>query len=558
MDRLKHSFVLITFCLVLFLPGLAGLPPLDRDEARYAQASKQMLETGDAIDIRFQDRPRYKKPAGAYWLQVGANLALGGPKHDRIWVYRLPSVLAAILAVLLTAAIGRVLFDGRTGVIGGVFLAGSVLLVSEAHQAKTDALLLTSVLGAIWALAHLHRAAGLTDLWRDPEPPPKTAIWLFWAALGAGVLIKGPLAPVVIATTVVALGLVERRWAWLRPLLYGPAMVLAAVIALPWYVAISVVSDGAFLAQAVGRDLVPKLTGGVESHGAWPGYYLALTAVMAWPAMLFLWPAVTGLRQAWAAPSVRFLVAWAAPSFILFELVPTKLPHYVLPVYPALMLLAAAAVSGANDALAARLAGRWAKTVAVVWALIALVLGVLGAGVLLRFGAADGTFGDLGWADGLWAVASLLAGAAAAAAGVICVWRRRDAGGLAAVVVAGAAVVTVLVGGVLPRADALQVSRQLATAVRALGEQRPLAIVGYHEPSAVFLLGTDLALTNGAGAADHLAREGDGLALVEARFDAEFRAALAAHGLTVTRSAEIRGLNYSRGQEVTIAVYARR
>ena len=118
--------------------------------------------------------------------------------------------------------------------------------------------------------------------------------------------------------------------------------------------------------------------------------------------------------------------------------------------------------------------------------------------------------------------------------------------------------VTVLVGGVLPRADALQVSRQLATAVRALGEQRPLAIVGYHEPSAVFLLGTDLALTNGAGAADHLAREGDGLALVEARFDAEFRAALAAHGLTVTRSAEIRGLNYSRGQEVTIAVYARR
>mgnify|MGYP006249418747 FL=1 len=60
MDRLKRSFVLITFCLVLFLPGLAGLPPLDRDEARYAQASKQMLETGDAIDIRFQDRPRYK------------------------------------------------------------------------------------------------------------------------------------------------------------------------------------------------------------------------------------------------------------------------------------------------------------------------------------------------------------------------------------------------------------------------------------------------------------------------------------------------------------------
>ena len=395
MDRLKHSLLLIILCLALFLPGLAGLPPLDRDEARYAQASKQMLETGEAIDIRFQDRPRYKKPAGAYWLQAGANLAMGGPGHKQIWVYRLPSVLAAIVAVLLTAAIGGLLFDRRTGLIGGVFLAGSVLMVAEAHQAKTDALLLASILGAVWALAHLHRAAGLSDLWRAPEPPPKVVIWLFWAALGAGILIKGPLAPLVIGVTVLALGLVERRWAWLRPLLYGPAMVLAAVIALPWYVAISVVSDGAFLAQAVGRDLVPKLTGGVESHGAWPGYYLALTAVMAWPAMLFLWPAVTGLRQAWAAPSVRFLVAWAVPSFIIFELVPTKLPHYVLPVYPALMLLAAAAVSGASEPLANRLAGRWAKAVAVIWALIAAILGVLGAGVLVRFGTAAGDFGAL-------------------------------------------------------------------------------------------------------------------------------------------------------------------
>lgn len=558
MDRLKPSLLLITLCLALFLPGLAGLPPLDRDEARYAQASKQMLETGAAIDIRFQDRPRYKKPAGAYWLQAGANLVMGGPDYGQIWVYRVPSVVAAMLAVLLTAAIGRVLFDGRTGLIGGVFLAGSVLMVAEAHQAKTDALLLASVLAAVWALAHVHRAAGLSDLWRAPEPPPRMVIWVFWAALGAGVLIKGPLAPLVIGVTVLALGLIERRGAWLRPLAHGPAMVLAAVIALPWYIAISVVSDGAFLAQAVGRDLVPKLTGGVESHGAWPGYYLALTAVMAWPAVLFLWPAMTGLRQAWAAPSVRFLVAWAAPSFIIFELVPTKLPHYVLPVYPALMLLAAAAVSGASAPLAARLAGRWAKAVTVIWALIAAILGVLGAGVLFRFGAAGGDLGALSWGDGLWAAASLLAGLLAAAAGAVCVWYRRDAGGLAAVVVAGAAVLMILVGAILPRAEALQVSRQLAAAVRALGEPRPLAIAGYHEPSAVFLLGTDLALTGGAGAAAHLARHGDGLALVESRFEAEFRAALADRDLAVTRRAEIRGLNYSRGQEVAIAIYARR
>ena len=59
-------------CCVLFLPGIATLPVTDRDEARFAQASKQMLETGDTIDIRLQDKPRYKKPAGIYWLQAAA------------------------------------------------------------------------------------------------------------------------------------------------------------------------------------------------------------------------------------------------------------------------------------------------------------------------------------------------------------------------------------------------------------------------------------------------------------------------------------------------------
>ena len=92
--------------LLLFLPGFFRIPPIDRDEARFAQATKQMVETGDLVDIRFQSDVRYKKPVGIYWMQAAAvqtATALGLPGAQlRIWVYRLPSLLGAIGAVLLT------------------------------------------------------------------------------------------------------------------------------------------------------------------------------------------------------------------------------------------------------------------------------------------------------------------------------------------------------------------------------------------------------------------------------------------------------------------------
>src|ERR1700685_1942195 len=90
--------LLILLCLGLYLPGLANLPVLDRDEARFAQASRQMLETHDFIAIRFQDEARNKKPAGIYWLQAGAVALLSDAASDAIWPYRLPSLLGATIA----------------------------------------------------------------------------------------------------------------------------------------------------------------------------------------------------------------------------------------------------------------------------------------------------------------------------------------------------------------------------------------------------------------------------------------------------------------------------
>ena len=135
--------VLVLAALLAFLPGFFQIPPTDRDEARFAQATKQMLETGEYVDIRFQDEVRYKKPVGIYWLQaavVKTAEALGVPNaRQTIWLYRIPSLIGAIGAVLLTYWTALAFVSRRAALLAGLMMATSILLGVEARLAKTDA-----------------------------------------------------------------------------------------------------------------------------------------------------------------------------------------------------------------------------------------------------------------------------------------------------------------------------------------------------------------------------------------------------------------------------------
>ena len=156
----RAAALLVLFSLIAFLPGFFQIPPVDRDEARFAQATKQMLETGQYVDIRFQDEVRYKKPVGIYWLQalaVKAGEAAGVP-HPRttIWLYRLPSLFGAIGAVLLTYWTALAFVSRRTALLAALMMASSVLLGVEARLAKTDAMLLFTSVAAMGAMARIY------------------------------------------------------------------------------------------------------------------------------------------------------------------------------------------------------------------------------------------------------------------------------------------------------------------------------------------------------------------------------------------------------------------
>ncbi|HXM30768.1 MAG TPA: phospholipid carrier-dependent glycosyltransferase, partial [Xanthobacteraceae bacterium] len=190
----RAASALLAFSLVCFLPGINSLSPTNRDESRYAQATKQMFESGDFIDIRFQDLARYRKPIGIYWLQaasVGAAEKLGFKNaRARIIFYRIPSLIAALASVLLTYWAALAFVRRRYALLAALAMAGSLVLGVEARIATIDASLLVSALAAEGALARFY-------LFRDEIPPLRQ--WrlaaIFWTAIAASILLKGPIIP---------------------------------------------------------------------------------------------------------------------------------------------------------------------------------------------------------------------------------------------------------------------------------------------------------------------------------------------------------------------------
>ncbi len=414
LDRLSSGWkawlILFAITFTAAAPGVFNLPALDRDESRFAQASKQYIETGDYLIIRYQDEYRNKKPAGIHWLQSAATHVFGDEDKLDIWTYRVPSWLGAALAALATFWCGIVLIGRRAAFLGAALFGATLLLTSEAHISKTDGVLVFLTAWGIGALARLYMGQA---------QKPKQMALLFWFVMGLGLLIKGPVTPMVAAYA----GFGAWVWAkagegkggdWWRPLAWWPGPALALAMFLPWLAAIQLATDNTFLQGAVGKDLKDKFAGASEGHAGWPLYHLSHIPVWFFPAVLLLIPggvaawktlrgsgdlarkrgtdalfvfiaigAFTALatwilpgelgngapsalpaliifgfwwlatrsewQQRWAmtdavpisdeVKAVRFLVAWSALTFIFFELMPTRLSHYILPAYPAFGLL---------------------------------------------------------------------------------------------------------------------------------------------------------------------------------------------------------------------------
>jgi 4-amino-4-deoxy-L-arabinose transferase-like glycosyltransferase len=539
-SHLRAGAFLLLCGLLLFLPGFFNTPPIDRDEARFAQATKQMVETSDFVDIRFQDDVRYKKPVGIYWLQSAAvetASALGLPRAQlRIWLYRIPSLIGAIGTVLLTYWTALAFVTRRGAVLAALMMCSSVLLGVEARLAKTDAMLLLTVVAAMGALARVYLSWQRGE---DPMHPPWTWPAIFWTALAGGILLKGPLILMFVGLTIVTLAIFDRsaNWIWrLRPV-WGLMWML--VLVLPWFVAIFWRAGDAFFADSIGGDMLSKLSA-QESHGAPPGAYLVLFWITFWPGAPLAGMAAPAVWRARREPAAQFLLAWLIPSWIVFEAVLTKLPHYVLPLYPAIAILTV-------GALERRVLSRsWLRRGAAWWfaiPAITSVVAVIGAVTVTRqpvflawpFVAAALIFGLFAW----WLYDD-----------------NRAERSLLNAVVAAMFLAMAIYGVVMPALTPLFPSAEIARALRNVVCVGPkAAAAGFHEPSLVFMTGTSTLLTDGSGAADFLGQGSCRFALVEAHSERSFAQRAEAIGLRYNVATRIEGYNISQGKAVSIAIF---
>lgn len=539
----RAAVLLVLVSLATFLPGFFQIPPIDRDEPRYAEATKEMIRTHDYVDIRFHEKAKNDKPIAIYWLQAVAaktGQILGIPYAlSTVWLYRMPSLLGAIGAVLGTfwCALGFV--DRRGAMLAGLMMAASVLLGVEARLATIDAMLLFTVVFAMGALARVYLQARQAKSSR----PGFGLLAIFWTSLALGVLLKGLVILMVVGLTSVTLSIFDRsvRWVWaLRPL---PGIAWAALLVLPWLIAISLHRGDTFLIRSVGHDTLGKLVSSQQGHGKLPGYYLLLYFATFFPGSILTGMAAPAIVAQRREPAIQFLLAWLVPSWIVFELAVTKLPHYVLPLYPAIAILFAVVVE--RDMLSQWI---WLKRGAVWWFLAPLIVSiaaVVGAIVIGRkpvFSAWP--FLAAAILCGLWA------------------WRsHQDKGAEQALLCATAAsvLISIGVGGfVIPSLSSLFPSPALARVLRQSGCPHPVVVgAGYGEPSLIFLTSSfaPFSEADAAAAADFLRQGSCRFALVDESQEPGFAARAAAIGLHYDRRATVKGLNLGHVGRVNIAVF---
>ena len=536
----RAIWILLAFALIAFLPGYSKVPPIDRDEARFAQATKQMVASGDYIDIRFQNDARYEKPVGIYWLQAAslqiADALSSRDMQTRIYVYRVPSLFGAVGAVIATFWVALAFTSRRIAILAAVMMASSILLGIEARLAKPDAMLLLTTLLCIGVLARAYLSPS-----KEWEQNRLRLPISFWVSLAAGVLIKGPLILLFVGLPIVTLAILDRSAGWvmrLRPMIGLPILLL---LVMPWFIAIVGRSGGSFLSDSIGNDLLAKVVSSQDSHGAPPGYFILLFFITFWPASILAGMAVSWTwREKWDAP-IKFLLAWLVPAWIVFELIITKQPHYVLPLYPAIAILLAMAIG--ERALSRH---KWMEYGTFWWFAIPVFFFVGSLVLLLRYE------GNLGWPAWPFLGAAMVFGFRA--------WWLYFVDGPERSMLR-AAVTSVLLAiavywSVLPSLAMMFPSVAIAQTIRAAECPDPkVAAAGYHEPSLVFLVGTDTALMGAGGAADFLQGDSCRYAVIESSLDRTFARRAEAFGLRYTKVSQFKGYNLGSGNRTSLTIY---
>lgn len=342
---------LLLLALALYLPGLTVAPPPGTGEAQLIETTRHMLASGDLVDTRLRDGSERLVPPGLPLLQALSATVSGQGADAPLWIFRLPSLAGAVLAVLLSYWCARAFVAPPPALLAGALTAAALLLGGAARLAGPDAVLLAAILAMQGALARiwLSRLPGTSSPGRFAS---RSLAAVFWIGLAVSVLAGGASGPVVIGLSVAALCLAARDLRWLSRLMPLAGLAILAVIVLPWCVASALRGEGGILSGG-SLTLLAGLLGGAglgapfagQGIGAPPLAHLLLSLATFWPLPAFALLGLPMFLRSTRTPQVVFFLCCLVPYWLLIELLPVKAPQHALPLVPALAGLAALLLS---------------------------------------------------------------------------------------------------------------------------------------------------------------------------------------------------------------------
>jgi 4-amino-4-deoxy-L-arabinose transferase-like glycosyltransferase len=391
-------------CVLFHIIGTWSLPLIDRDEPRFAEASREMIERADYIVPYFNNQVRLDKPPLAYWAQVVSYHIFG----ENDFAARFPSAVAAALTALLILAWGCRLSGEKLGWSAAIIFTLSLQTFVHAKAAVADMWLVLFVTTAHWSGFELIQlltcnaqgsAPNSEQTNQTPNIKHQTSLlwWTFYVFLALGFLAKGPIAWIPLLT-ITAIITYDRDWQLARRLkLFAGILLTLAIVAL-WGIPALIQTHGEFFTVGIGRHVIGRSFSTMEGHGANSvGMYLLLLPFYFVTVFVSFFP--WSIKLPWlvgkiwrerkagldtpsynAAKIDAYLVVGIGIIFVIFTLISTKLPHYTLPAFPLLALLLArhwqrAAVSSPPATTARRRSfGKLALTTACVWVAIGLVV----------------------------------------------------------------------------------------------------------------------------------------------------------------------------------------
>jgi 4-amino-4-deoxy-L-arabinose transferase-like glycosyltransferase len=582
--------------VVFFVPGLFHLPPIDRDEPRFAQASRQMLESGTVegwIVPHVQDRPRLNKPPLIYWLQATGATAMNqlgfadelrsdGLLTGGIWKFRLPSLLCGLVTLTLTLRIAARMYGPVAGLLAVACLASSTVMLVDVRLARADQLML------MLAVASMDQLHLLYERFRNAAPISWLDVLPLWVLIGLSTMSKGPIVLMMCGLSALTIAAFADRKGFIRTLRPAIGALCVLLICTPWLVMGAREVGWGLMSWNILRETGLRAVLEREGHGGLPGYYFVVGSIAFWPGSVFVLPALVQLfrrglrlRPSSDGPLARvdspgpsgmpfatatfvqrrgassllgrarsalqrlaigraadfFLLAWIVPTWLAFEVFRTKLPHYVLPIYPALAIVVARLLMGGIATLdRPDWLARW------TWRLSALMF-VIGITICIAYPIALAIFYD---ANILKQPAILILWIGFSIALLIGLRQRLPINRAMWLLGATACHAAMLLHHLLPTIRPLWTPSIVVARMQRHG-LGTLAMADYEEDSLIFL-SRGVARQVTAHQADELLRKGDDC-MVVMPFDADRTAPQ-----SVTEREQIPTLNYSRGDWLLVDV----